>query len=137
MRASRLFLGALRRASPAPPGAPQQRRTLWRARTPWFDDLRGCTGGGLATGLLQATDMATTFVTTALRREARTQRSALGAAIFALFLLGLVAGGAGFTLLAMGRLGWAQTFFVADLVAMLSSVSLGAMAPRPTSSRES
>jgi len=87
----------------------------------------------LAEGLLDARFMATSFVSAALRRESTSCSPHLSSIIFVLFLLGLVAGGAGFAFLVAGHVGWAQTLFVSDLVAMLSSVSLGAVAPRAVS----
>ena len=84
----------------------------------------------MADGLLSSPVMATSFVSAAFQGERSARPSRLGSVIFGLFLLGLAAGGAGFAFLAAGRVGWAQTLFVSDLVAMLSSVSLGAIAPR-------
>jgi hypothetical protein len=74
--------------------------------------------------------MSTTVLTTALERPERAPRPVLAPLIIAVFVAGLLAGCAGFALLALGRTAWAQSLFVADLVAMLGSVSLGAFAPR-------
>ncbi len=72
----------------------------------------------------------TTFSTAVLERTERRPPpvSPVSTLVFFVFLVGLVAGVAGFALLAMGHQGWARTLFVGDLVAMLGSVSLGALA---------
>jgi hypothetical protein len=74
--------------------------------------------------------MSSTVLTTALERPERARRPVLAPLVFFVFLAGLAAGCAGFALLALGRTGWAQSLFITDLVAMLGSVSLGALAPR-------
>jgi hypothetical protein len=74
--------------------------------------------------------MSTQVMTPALPRTTRVARPSLGSFISVLFIGGLLAGGAGFALLAAGHTGVAQSLFVTDLVAMLGSVSLGAFAPR-------
>jgi hypothetical protein len=74
----------------------------------------------------------TTFPPGVLDRAQRPPPSAISALSLAVFLVGLVAGVAGFALLALGSGAWARALFVGDLVAMLGSVSLGAFAPRST-----
>jgi hypothetical protein len=72
----------------------------------------------------------TTFPPGVLDRAQRPPPSTISALILVVFLVGLVAGIAGFALLLAGYGTWARTLFVGDLVAMLGSVSLGAFAPR-------
>jgi hypothetical protein len=74
--------------------------------------------------------MASTMFSTAVleRTERPPPASPVSTLVFFVFLAGLVAGVAGFALLAMGHQGWARTLFVGDLVAMLGSVALGALA---------
>jgi len=76
--------------------------------------------------------MSTTVLTSALQRPVRAPRPVLGALVAAIFVAGLAAGVAGFALLAAGHGNLAQSLFVTDLVAMLGSVTLGAIAPRTT-----
>jgi hypothetical protein len=72
----------------------------------------------------------TTFPPGALDRPKAPPPSLISALILGVFFVGLVAGVAGFALLALGNVTWARTLFIGDLVALLGSVSLGAFVPR-------